>query len=86
MLIGGQPAQQVGLDTLRRMVGTVLQNDVLFAGSLADNISFLDPQADQAWIRQCAELAAIAQDISAMPMGYNTLVGDMGTILSGEQK
>ncbi|MGB7193426.1 MAG: peptidase domain-containing ABC transporter [Collimonas pratensis] len=86
VLIGGQPVQQVGLDTLRRMVGTVLQDDVLFAGSLADNISFFDPQADQAWIRQCARLAAIEQDIGAMPMGYNTLVGDMGTILSGGQK
>jgi len=86
VLIGGQPVQQVGLDTLRRMVGTVLQDDVLFAGSLADNISFFDPQADQAWVRQCARLAAIEQDISAMPMGYNTLVGDMGTILSGGQK
>jgi len=86
VLIGGQPVQQVGLDTLRRMIGTVLQDDVLFAGSLADNISFFDPQADQAWIRQCARLAAIEQDIGAMPMGYNTLVGDMGTILSGGQK
>ncbi|WP_211472166.1 peptidase domain-containing ABC transporter [Collimonas humicola] len=86
VLIGGQPVQQLGLDTLRRMVGTVLQDDVLFAGSLADNISFFDPQADQAWIRQCARLAAIEQDIGAMPMGYNTLVGDMGTILSGGQK
>ncbi|AIY43148.1 Type I secretion system ATPase [Collimonas arenae] len=86
VLIGGQPVQQVGLDTLRRMVGTVLQDDVLFAGSLADNISFFDPQADQAWIGQCARLAAIEQDIAAMPMGYNTLVGDMGTILSGGQK
>lgn len=86
VLIGGQPVQQVGLDTLRRMVGTVLQDDVLFAGSLADNISFFDPHADQAWIKECARLAAIEQDIAAMPMGYNTLVGDMGTILSGGQK
>ncbi|WP_050808765.1 peptidase domain-containing ABC transporter [Collimonas fungivorans] len=86
VLIGGQNVSHVGLDTLRRMIGTVLQDDVLFAGSLADNISFFDPQADHAWIAECARLAAIHQDIAAMPMGYNTLVGDMGTILSGGQK
>ena len=86
VLIGGQSVSHVGLDTLRRMIGTVLQDDVLFAGSLADNISFFDPQADHAWIAECARMAAIHQDIAAMPMGYNTLVGDMGTILSGGQK
>ena len=86
ILVGGVPLDQLGLDPLRKMVGTVLQDDVLFAGSIADNISFFDPQAEHAWIVQCAELAAISFDINAMPMGYNTLVGDMGTILSGGQK
>jgi ATP-binding cassette subfamily B protein RaxB len=68
------------------MVGTVLQDDVLFAGSIADNISFFDPQADQKWVEECARLAAIGHEIAAMPMGFNTLVGDMGTVLSGGQK
>jgi ATP-binding cassette subfamily B protein RaxB len=86
ILLGGIPIDQLGVDMLRRVVGTVLQDDVLFAGSIADNISFFDPHADPAWIAQCAELAAVAADITAMPMGYNTLVGDMGTILSGGQK
>ena len=86
VLIGGVSVAQVGLDTLRQMVGTVLQDDVLFAGSIADNISFFDPQAEQEWIEQCARLSAIHQDIAAMPMAYNTLVGDMGTVLSGGQK
>jgi ATP-binding cassette subfamily B protein RaxB len=86
ILLGGIPIDQLGVDMLRRVVGTVLQDDVLFAGSIADNISFFDPHTDQAWIVQCAETAAVAADIAAMPMGYNTLVGDMGTILSGGQK
>jgi ATP-binding cassette subfamily B protein RaxB len=86
ILVGGVSLEQLGVDLLRKMVGTVLQDDVLFAGSIADNISFFDPQADHAWIAQCAELAAIATDIAKMPMGYNTLVGDMGTVLSGGQK
>lgn len=86
VVIGGISVKQVGIDTLRKMVGTVLQDDVLFAGSIADNISFFDPHVDQAWVEQCARMAAIAPEIASMPMGYNTLVGDMGTVLSGGQK
>ncbi|WP_186066142.1 peptidase domain-containing ABC transporter [Burkholderia gladioli] len=48
--------------------------------------SFFDPTADLAWIAECARVAAVHDDIGAMPMGYNTLVGDMGTVLSGGQK
>lgn len=86
VLIGGASLRQVGVDALRGMVGTVLQDDVLFAGSIADNISFFDPLADQQWVEECARVAAIAPEIAAMPMGYGTLVGDMGTVLSGGQK
>ncbi|HAT31897.1 MAG TPA: ABC transporter [Janthinobacterium sp.] len=84
--IGGINVKQVGLDALRQMVGTVLQDDVLFAGSISDNISFFDPRADQEWVEECARMAAIAPEIAAMPMAFNTLVGDMGTVLSGGQK
>ncbi|MFJ2991172.1 peptidase domain-containing ABC transporter [Pandoraea sp. NPDC087047] len=84
--IGGIDAGRLGLDRLRTLVGTVLQDDVLFAGSIADNVSFFDPDADHRWIAECARLAAVHEDIVAMPMGYNTLVGDMGTVLSGGQK
>ncbi len=86
VLIGGISVKQLGIHTLRSMVGTVLQDDVLFAGSISDNISFFDSKADQAWVEQCAKMAAVDIEISAMPMGYNTLVGDMGTVLSGGQK
>lgn len=84
--VGGVPLAALGLEHLRQMVGTVMQDDVLFAGSLADNISFFDPRTDQARIEQCAKLAAIYDDILRMPMRFNTLVGDMGTVLSGGQK
>lgn len=84
--LAGMSLSQLGLDGLRDLVGTVMQGDVLFAGSLAENISFFDSQADMARIIQCAQMAAIHTDIQAMPMAYNTLVGDMGTILSGGQK
>ncbi|KWB71370.1 ABC transporter [Burkholderia ubonensis] len=84
--IGSVDVDRLGLDRLRTLVGTVLQDDVLFAGSISDNISFFDPDADTQWIAECAQLAAVHDDIVAMPMGYNTLVGDMGTVLSGGQK
>lgn len=78
--------KQLGLNGSRSLMASVLQDDVLFAGSLAENISFFDPNPDMALIVRCAEMAAIHDDIQQMPMNYNTLVGDMGTVLSGGQK
>jgi ATP-binding cassette subfamily B protein RaxB len=54
VLIGGISTRQLGIDNLRNMVGTVMQDDVLFAGSIADNISFFDPHVNQKWIEECA--------------------------------
>ena len=84
--IGDQPLTQYGVENWRRGVGTVMQDDTLFAGSIADNISFFDPKADMHHVEHCAQLAAVDDDISKMPMGFQTLVGDMGTSLSGGQK
>ena len=84
--IGGVDLQQLGLRTWRDMIGTVMQEDQLFAGSIIDNITFFDADADTAWAEQCARVAAIADEIEAMPMGWHTLVGDMGTSLSGGQR
>lgn len=86
VLIGGQPLSRLGLDNLRSMIGTVMQDDALFAGSIADNISFFDQQVDMDWVEECARKAAVFDEIMAMPMGFNTLMGDMGTALSGGQK
>ena len=84
--IGGVTLAQLGLRAWRDMIGTVMQDDQLFAGSIADNISFFDPSADPAWIEQCARIAAVHPEIVAMPMGYHTLIGDMGASISGGQK
>ena len=84
--VGGITLGQLGLRAWRDMIGTVMQDDQLFAGSIADNISFFDPAADPAWIEQCARLAAVHAEIVAMPMGYHTLIGDMGASISGGQK
>ena len=86
ILAGGVDIQKLGIDRYRKLVGTVMQDDQLFAGSIADNISFFDPSPDQGAIERFARLAAVHDDIAAMPMGYNTLIGDMGAALSGGQK
>ena len=84
--VGGVPLAQLGLQRWRQMIGTVMQDDQLFAGSVADNISFFDDAPDTGWIAECARLAAVHDEIEAMPMGYHTLIGDMGGSLSGGQK
>jgi ATP-binding cassette subfamily B protein RaxB len=86
MLIGGIPLRQLGLRTYRQMIGTVMQDDVLLSGSLLENISFFDAGVDLDRVQECARMAAIHDEIVAMPMGYQTLVGEMGSTLSGGQK
>jgi ATP-binding cassette subfamily B protein RaxB len=86
VLIGGIPVTRLGLKAYRQLIGTVMQDDSLLSGSILDNISFFNPQVGQEQIQHCARLAAIHDDIVAMPMGYQTLIGDMGSSLSGGQK
>ena len=86
ILIGGVALKNLGLANYRQMMGTVMQDDQLFAGSIGDNISFFDPVPAQVRVESSAKLAAIHQEIMAMPMGYNTLIGDIGSGLSGGQK
>jgi ATP-binding cassette subfamily B protein RaxB len=86
VLIGGERLAVIGRANYRQIVGSVMQEDHLFAGSIAENISFFDPLADQARITEVAQRAAIHHEIAAMPMAYNTLVGDVGSGLSGGQR
>ena len=68
------------------IIACVSQDDTLFAGSLIENISFFDDKLNNDWAEECAIMAGIHDEIMAMPMGYQTLVGDMGNVLSGGQK
>lgn len=86
ILIGGVKLEALGMSNYRRMLGTVMQEDNLFAGSISDNISFFDPARDQEQIGASARLASVFDEIVRMPMGFNTLVGDIGAGLSGGQK
>ncbi|MDY7804740.1 peptidase domain-containing ABC transporter [Burkholderia stagnalis] len=84
--VDGVDIRKLGLHQHRELIGCVMQDDILFAGSIADNICFFDPQPDQTRIEEAARLAQIHDDIAAMPMGYQSLVGDMGSSLSGGQR
>lgn len=86
ILIGGVQLGSLGMTNYRQLLGTVMQEDTLFAGSIADNISFFAPSPNPQQVQACAQLAAVHAEIAAMPMGFNTLVGDIGSGLSGGQK
>lgn len=86
ILIDGESIERIGVENYRSIIGVAMQDDQLFAGSIADNISFFAQRPDHDRIEECARLAAIHEDIVAMPMGYHSLIGDMGTMLSGGQK
>jgi len=86
VFIDGVPLLAVGARAYREQVGAVMQEDQLLSGSIADNICFFDPEFNQARMVECAQLAGIHDEIMALPMTYNSLVGDMGSSLSGGQK
>jgi ATP-binding cassette, subfamily B, bacterial CvaB/MchF/RaxB len=85
VLIDGVPLQAIGLEAYRAQIGSVLQDDRLFAGSIGENIAGFSPSPDLEKIQMVARFAAIHEEILRMPMGYETLVGDMGSSLSGGQ-
>ena len=84
--IDGIQLNRMGMARYRQAVASVMQDDQLFAGSIAENICFFDASPDFEKIIASARLAAIHDDIMRMPMQFNTLVGDMGVVLSGGQK
>ncbi len=83
--LGERPISSYRKGKYRRRIGSVAQGDMLYAGSLAENIAFFDPEIDMERVREVARMAQIDAEIDAMPMGYETLVGDMGSVLSGGQ-
>jgi ATP-binding cassette subfamily B protein RaxB len=86
VLINGIELRQFGVRRFRQGLGAVMQDDQLFAGTIAENISFFDQMESEEQVLRCARLAAFHEEIAKMPMAYNTLIGDIGTGLSGGQK
>ena len=84
--IDGQDVRQVTQESLRQNVGVVQQDVFLFAASILENIRYGRPGATEEEVAQAAKLAEIYDDIIAMPDGFNTYVGERGTLLSGGQK
>lgn len=81
----GMPINVMGLQYYRERIAAVMQDDALLSGSIRDNITFFDAQPDLERVEYVASLAALTNDIRVMPMQFNTLVGSMGSALSGGQ-
>lgn len=86
ILIDGLPLRQIGPRAYREQIGAVMQEDQLLSGSIADNICFFEATFDLQGMIKCAQIAGIHDDVMAMPMSYNSLIGDMGSSLSSGQK
>jgi ATP-binding cassette subfamily B protein RaxB len=86
ILYGGIALRALSTATARRHIGCVMQDDTLFAGTVAQNIAAFDSEIDIDFAIECAIQAQLHGDIIRMPMGYSTLVGDLGGTLSGGQR
>jgi ATP-binding cassette subfamily B protein len=82
----GVPIEEIAPETIGRLIGYVGQTPFIFAGTIADNITYGCEGASQADIRRAAQLAAIDDEIMAMPLGYESSVTERGQNLSGGQR
>lgn len=85
ILFDKRPIETLDLLSLRRQIGVVLQEPFLFSGSIRQNIAFNTPELNLQAIRKAAQMACIDQEIEQMPLGYDTLIAEGGTSLSGGQ-
>ena len=85
LCVGGVPLRDLQSASFRQNTATVFEDDCLMKGSIADNIALFDTDRDAAAIRRAARDACVAADIEAMPMGYQTRIGDLGSSLSKGQ-
>ncbi|HDH7807402.1 TPA: peptidase domain-containing ABC transporter [Raoultella ornithinolytica] len=86
IFIGGFDINKIGINNFRSNIACVLQEDRLFSGSITDNISGFDDEVDEALVIECAMQCNIHEEILRMPMGYETIIGELGAGISGGQK
>jgi ATP-binding cassette subfamily B protein len=86
LFLNGTDITRVALDDLRRQVALVPQEGYLFTATLADNLRYGEPSADQETVEMAAIQARLEGDIRGFPDGYGTLVGERGITLSGGQR
>ena len=84
--VGGVDVRNYGVEALRNQVAVVLQNNVLFSGTLLDNLRWGDPEATEEECKHACELACADEFIQKMPKGYHTYIEQGGTNVSGGQK
>lgn len=84
--VGGVDVRQLDLDTLRGEVAMVLQNNLLFSGTIAENLRWGNPAATDAELIAACELAQAHSFVTGFPDGYETMLEQGGTNLSGGQK
>ncbi|MEA3028865.1 MAG: ATP-binding cassette, subfamily bacterial CvaB/MchF/RaxB [Sphingomonadales bacterium] len=84
--VEGVPLGPATMASWRRRIAAVMQDDYLLSGTLAENIAFFDPFPDQQLIEHASRLARIHNEILKMPMGYHSLISDMGAALSAGQR
>jgi ATP-binding cassette, subfamily B, bacterial CvaB/MchF/RaxB len=86
VLIDGIDIREIDPASLRAQIGAVMQEDYVFFGSIAENVSLFEPEMDQERIRDALRAAALLDDIERMPMRIDTLVVNAGSVLSGGQR
>ncbi|HCT5197310.1 TPA: peptidase domain-containing ABC transporter [Raoultella ornithinolytica] len=86
IFIGGFDINKIGINNFRSNIACVLQEDRLFSGSITDNILGFDDEVDEALVIECAMQCNIHEEILRMPMGYETIIGELGAGISGGQK
>ena len=86
IFIDGYDIQKVELSSLRRQIGMVPQDSLLFEGTIAENIALNDPTADDISIIEAANVACAHEFIMGLPQGYATRVAERGSNLSGGQR
>ncbi|HDN1186979.1 TPA: microcin export transporter peptidase/ATP-binding subunit MchF [Escherichia coli] len=86
VLVNGTDIRQLGINNYHRMIACVMQDDRLFSGSIRENICGFAEETDDEWMTECARASHIHDVIMKMPMGYETLIGELGEGLSGGQK
>ena len=86
ILVGGHDVRDYDMDALRRQVAVVLQKNVLFSGTIYENLRWGDENATEEECRHACQLACADEFIETMPEGYNTYIEQGGTNVSGGQK
>ncbi|HFT1963392.1 TPA: peptidase domain-containing ABC transporter [Enterobacter ludwigii] len=86
VLMDGTDIRHLGINNYQKMIACVMQDDRLFSGSVRENICGFTETTDEDWMMECARVSCIHDVIMAMPMGYDTLIGELGEGLSGGQK